>query len=143
MPKYLIERSLPGAGSLSHEALAGAAARSNAVLREMNTKGTSIEWVHSYVTGDKLYCVFNAPDETSIREHAKRGGFPVDRVEKVADIIDPKCQNPVIKLTYTMDGEPAPQETNVERTVLLRYDPTESSMIRLGDRVVVVEESKY
>ena len=60
-----------------------------------------------------------------------------------ADIIDPKCQNAVIKVTYTLDGEPAPQETNVERTVLLHYDPTGNTMIRLGDSVVVAEEATY
>ena len=86
MPKYVIERTVPGAGRLSSEELRQTAARSNGVLREL---GPDIQWVHSYVTGDKLYCVYNAAAADIIREHARRGGFPADRVEEVTAVIDP------------------------------------------------------
>jgi len=86
MPKFLIERNIPNAGSLSAEALRTVSRKSCAVLRSM---GPQIQWVHSYVTGDKVYCVYIAPDEASIREHARRGGFPADRISEVKHIIDP------------------------------------------------------
>lgn len=86
MPKFLIERNIPKAGSLSAEALQAIARKSCAVLHSM---GPQIQWVHSYVTGDKVYCVYIAPDEASIREHAQRGGFPADRISEVKHIIDP------------------------------------------------------
>lgn len=86
MPKFLIERNIPNAGSLSAEALRAISRSSCAVLRSM---GPQIQWVHSYVTGDKVYCVYIAPDEASIREHAERGGFPADRISEVKHIIDP------------------------------------------------------
>jgi len=86
MPKYVIERELPGAGKLSTEELKGIAMKSCDVLREM---GPKIQWLHSYVTGDKIYCVYIAPDEGAVREHARQGGFPANRVSRVATIIDP------------------------------------------------------
>jgi len=86
MPKYVIEREMPGAGKLSAQDLQGAAQKSCDVLREL---GPEIQWVESYVTGDKLYCVYLAPNEEMIREHARRGGFPADRISKVERVIDP------------------------------------------------------
>jgi Protein of unknown function (DUF4242) len=86
MPKYVIERDIPGAGSLTPEQLNGISQKSCNVLRSM---GPQIQWVHSYVTGDKIYCVYIAPDEESVREHAERGGFPANRVSEVMSIIDP------------------------------------------------------
>jgi hypothetical protein len=86
MPKYVIERDLPGAGRLSPEELAGISRTSCSVLSDL---GPSIQWVHSYVTADKIYCVYIAPDEQAIREHAKRGGFPANRISEVTTMIDP------------------------------------------------------
>ena len=86
MPQYVIERTLPGAGNLTAEQLKGVAQKSNTVLREL---GPQIQWLHSYVTGDKIYCVYNAPNADIIREHAKRGGFPADSVSEVKNVINP------------------------------------------------------
>ncbi len=86
MPKYVIERNIPNAGSLTADQLQAISAKSCSVLREM---GPQIQWVQSYVTGDKVYCVYIAPDEDSLRRHAEQGGFPVDVISKVATIIDP------------------------------------------------------
>ncbi|HEU0063929.1 MAG TPA: DUF4242 domain-containing protein [Flavisolibacter sp.] len=86
MPKYIIEREVPGAGTLSREELKAISQTSCGVLNEM---GTRIQWVESYVTKDKIYCVYIAPNEDMIREHAKKGGFPANSVEKVAEVIDP------------------------------------------------------
>jgi hypothetical protein len=86
MPKYLIERNIPGAGDLSSEELAGIARTSCGVLSEM---GPQIQWVESFVTPDKIYCVYIAPSEALVREHAARGGFPADRVSVVRRTIDP------------------------------------------------------
>lgn len=86
MPKYVIEREIPGAGDLSPAELQGISQKSCSVLREM---GPKIQWQHSYVTGDKVYCVYIAPDEDAVREHAEKGGFPANRVSKVETIIDP------------------------------------------------------
>ena len=86
MPKYIIERAIPGAGDLSSGDLHAIAQKSCGVLQEM---GPSIQWVESYVTGDKIYCVYNAPTEDAVREHAKRGGFPADEVNRVRSRIDP------------------------------------------------------
>jgi hypothetical protein len=86
MPKYVIEREIPGAGALSAEQLKGISQKSCGVLRNM---GPQIQWVESYVTGDKIYCVYIAPDEAMVREHAKQGGFPANRVSEVKAIIDP------------------------------------------------------
>jgi hypothetical protein len=86
MPKYIIEREIPGAGKLSAEQLHGIAQKSCGVLRSM---GSNVQWVHSYVTTDKIYCVYIAPDEASVRQHAEQGGFPANRVSAVTGIIDP------------------------------------------------------
>jgi hypothetical protein len=86
MPRYVIERNIPGAGSLSPQELKAISQKSCSVLGEM---GPTIQWVQSYVTDDRVYCVYNAPDEATVREHASRGGFPADRVSKVSSIIDP------------------------------------------------------
>lgn len=86
MPKYVIERDIPGAGDLPAHALQNISETSCSVLREL---GPSIQWVHSYVTGDKVYCVYIAPNEDIIREHAERGGFPANRISEVKTTIDP------------------------------------------------------
>ncbi len=86
MPKYVIERNVPGVGNLKPAELQAIAQKSCGVLRNM---GPQIQWVQSYVTGDKIYCIYNAPDEQSIREHAKQGGFPADSISEVKTIIDP------------------------------------------------------
>jgi len=86
MPKFVIEREIPGAGKLSSDELQGISQKSCGVLREM---GPRIQWLHSYVTDDKLYCVYIAPDEKAIREHAAKGGFPANRVSRIARVIDP------------------------------------------------------
>ena len=97
MPKYLIERELPGAGSFPAEALRGEAQKSVAVVAEL---GPEIQWQESYVTEDKVYCVFIASDEGLIREHARRGEFPLDRVSRVARMIDPTtAESPVGAVT--------------------------------------------
>jgi len=89
MPKYVIEREIPNAGALSSADLKGIAIKSCGVLADMNRSGTNIKWEHSYVTGNKIYCVYEAPDENSVRQHAERGGFPANKIEKVAVIINP------------------------------------------------------
>ncbi len=86
MPKYVIERTLPGAGKLSADELQAISAKSNQVLADL---GPEIRWLQSYVTDDKIYCVYVAPDPDIIFEHAKCGGFPADSVSKVATVIDP------------------------------------------------------
>jgi len=86
MPKYVIEREIPGAGNLPAAELQAVSQKSCGVLREM---GPLIQWVQSYVTGDKIYCVYNAPDEEAVREHARRGGFPANRISAVRTMIDP------------------------------------------------------
>jgi uncharacterized protein DUF4242 len=86
MPKYVIEREIPGAGNLSEAELRDISRKSVDVLKGM---GSEIQWLHSYVTGDKVYCVYLAPDEATVREHAKRGGFPANRVSAVRRLIDP------------------------------------------------------
>jgi len=86
MPKYVIERDLPGAGNLSPVELQGISQTSCGVLQQM---GSGIQWLHSYVTGDKVYCIYIAPNEEMIREHAQRGGFPANRVSEIKSIIDP------------------------------------------------------
>jgi hypothetical protein len=86
MPKYVIEREIPGAGALTADQLKGISQTSCGVLSNM---GPQIQWVHSYVTGNKIYCVYNAPNEEMVREHAKQGGFPANSVSKVSTIIDP------------------------------------------------------
>jgi cell division inhibitor SulA len=86
MPKYVIEREIPGAGKLSAEQLQAISQKSCGVLKEM---GSQIQWLESYVTDDKLYCVYIAPDEAMVREHARQGGFPANRVSEVKQMIDP------------------------------------------------------
>jgi hypothetical protein len=86
MPKFVIEREIPGAGKMSPEQLQAASQKSCSVLSKL---GPQIQWLHSYVTGDKLYCVYIAPNADLIREHAKQGGFPANRIEEVRTLIDP------------------------------------------------------
>src|SRR6266496_1490013 len=86
MPKYLIEREIPGAGSLSGQELQGISQTSCGVLQKM---GPQIQWVQSYVTGDKIYCVYIAANEEMIREHARQGGFPANRISEIKSTIDP------------------------------------------------------
>jgi len=86
MPKYVIEREIPGAGKLSAQELQAISQKSCGVL---NGLGPQIQWVQSYVTGDKVYCVYIAPNEGMVREHARQGGFPANRVSEVASVIDP------------------------------------------------------
>lgn len=86
MPKYVIERDIPGAGKLSAEELKSISQKSCSVLGEM---GPQIQWLQSYVTGDRVYCVYIAPNEKAVREHADRGGFPANRVSQVTTVIDP------------------------------------------------------
>ena len=86
MPKYIIEREIPGAGKLSAAELKGIAQKSCAVLDKL---GPRIQWVESYVTGDKIYCVYVAPNEHLVREHAQQGGFPANRISEIKKIIDP------------------------------------------------------
>lgn len=86
MPKFLIERNIPGAGNLSEEDLRAISQKSCGVLQNM---GPQIQWVQSYVTGDKITCVYIAPNAEMVREHARQGGFPADSVQEVRTIIDP------------------------------------------------------
>jgi len=86
MPKYVIERTVPGAGQMDQQALAAIAAKSNAVLSDL---GPDVQWVHSYVSDDKITCVYIARDDEIIREHGRCGGFPVDAVYQVRSVIDP------------------------------------------------------
>ena len=85
MPRWVIEREVPGAGNLTPEELQGLASKSCSVLRSM----PDVQWVESFVTDDKLYCVYIAPDEESVRQHAQRGGFPANRITRIAARIDP------------------------------------------------------
>lgn len=86
MPKFVIERNIPGAGKLTAEQLSGISQKSCGVIRAI---GPQIQWVESFVTDDKIYCVYIAPDESTVREHAKLGGFPADSVQQVRRMIDP------------------------------------------------------
>ena len=86
MPKYVIEREIPGAGNLSAEELQSISQKSCSVLNQM---GPQIQWVQSYVTGDKVYCVYIAPNEEMIKEHAEQGGFPANRISEIKSMIDP------------------------------------------------------
>ena len=87
MPQFVIERDIPGAGSLTEAQIRDVSLRSLGALHEM---GPQIQWLHSYVTEDKVYCVYLAPDEDTIREHARRSGIPANRVAAVRRLIDPK-----------------------------------------------------
>ncbi|PYT17908.1 MAG: DUF4242 domain-containing protein [Acidobacteria bacterium] len=86
MPKYVIEREIPGAGKLSSKELQAISQKSCSVLREM---GPQIQWVHSYVTDDKIYCIYVAPNEEAVRKHAQQGGFPANRISRIRTMIDP------------------------------------------------------
>ena len=86
MPKYVIERNIQGAGKLSSQELQAISQRSRDVLSKL---GPQIQWVQSYVTDDKFYCVYIAPNEEMVREHARQGGFPADRISEVRTVIDP------------------------------------------------------
>jgi hypothetical protein len=86
MPKFVIERDLPGAGRLSPAELQGISQKSCGVLREL---GPQVQWLHSYVTEDKIYCVYIAPSADAVREHAVRGGFPANRISEIRATIDP------------------------------------------------------
>lgn len=86
MPKFLIEREIPGAAQLSPGELKGISQKSCSILQEL---GPQIQWLQSYVTGDKIYCVYPAPNAEIIREHAERGGFPADRISEIKSVIDP------------------------------------------------------
>jgi hypothetical protein len=86
MPKFVIEREIPGLGDMSDQQVQAVSEKSCSVLRNI---GPQIQWLHSYATQDKLYCVYIAPDEETIREHARQGGFPANRIEKVLRVIDP------------------------------------------------------
>ena len=87
MPKFVIEREIPGAGSMTPEQLHAAATKSVEVLKEL---GPGIQWLHSYFTDNKVYCVYLAADENIIKEHARKGGFPANRISEIKTIIDPK-----------------------------------------------------
>ncbi len=86
MPKFLIEREIPGAGKLSPQELQGISQKSCSVLSGM---GPQIQWLESYVTDDKVYCVYIAPNEAVVREHARQGGFPANRISEIRSLIDP------------------------------------------------------
>ena len=86
MPKYIIEREIPGAGSLAYRELQDISQKSCGILSYM---GTKIQWVESYVTDDKVYCVYIAPNEETVREHAEKGGFPANRISQIRSMIDP------------------------------------------------------
>jgi hypothetical protein len=86
MPKFVVERDIPEVGSLSSEQLQAMSQKSCGVLREM---GSEIQWVQSYVSDDKIYCIYVAPDEEAVRKHAEQGGFPANRISQVRSVIDP------------------------------------------------------
>jgi Nickel responsive protein SCO4226-like len=86
MPKYVIEREIPGAGKMTPEELRGISQKSCAVIRKM---GPEIQWLESYVTDDKIYCVYIAPSADAVRQHATQGGFPANRISQVSQMIDP------------------------------------------------------
>jgi hypothetical protein len=91
MPKFLIEREIPNAGQLSSKQLQGVAQTSCSVLRQM---GPTIQWVQSYVTDNKVYCVYIAENEAAIRQHAQQGGFPANRISEIRSVIDPTTSEP-------------------------------------------------
>jgi uncharacterized protein DUF4242 len=89
MPKFIIEREISGAGQLSPDDLQAIASKSCGVIHDLNMSGRDVQWIQSFVTGDKVYCVYIAPDENAIREHARRGGFPANSIARVVQVIDP------------------------------------------------------
>ncbi len=86
MPKYVIERGFPGAGNLTADELKGVSLKSNQVIEQM---GPKVQWIESYITNDKIYCVYNAKSEEIVRDHAQQAGFPADLVSQVLPLIDP------------------------------------------------------
>jgi len=90
MPKYVIEREMPGAGNMTMEEKQDGARKSNAVIDGL---GAQIEWIHSYITPDKIYCIYLAPNKETIQQHAEMSGFPADRIEEVCALIDPTSAN--------------------------------------------------
>jgi len=93
MPKFVIEREIPGAGQMKTDELQAVSRKSCDVLRAM---GPQVQWVQSYVTGDKIYCIYNAENEELVREHARRGGFPANSVSRVMAVIDPTTAEPAM-----------------------------------------------
>ncbi|MDP9179752.1 MAG: DUF4242 domain-containing protein [Gemmatimonadota bacterium] len=89
MPRYLIRREIPGAGKLSRDELQQIAMKSNGVIHGLNLEGRDVQWVHSYVVDDGIYCVYNAPSADVVREHAMKGEFPANAVMDIREIIDP------------------------------------------------------
>ncbi len=92
MPKYVIERDIPGAGKLTADQLKAISQKSCAVLRGM---GPQIQWLESFVTDDRIYCIYLAPNAEAVREHAQRGGFPANRISEVKQVIDPTTAEPL------------------------------------------------
>ncbi|MEE8435513.1 MAG: DUF4242 domain-containing protein [bacterium] len=86
MPKFVIEREMPGAGNLSAQELQGAATKSNEVVEGL---GNGIQWVESFVTAEKIYCIYNSPSEDLIRQHSEKSGFPANRISRISSVIDP------------------------------------------------------
>src|SRR6202035_2841206 len=115
MPQYVIEREIPGAGNLSDAELQAVARKSVGVLKEL---GPEIKWLHSYVTGVKVYCVYLAPDEETVREHARRGGFPANRMSAVRRLIDPNTAN-CFKLSLEAE-DPLPRRHSALHGQLVR-----------------------
>ena len=101
MPKFLIEREIPGAGSLSQQDLKNISQTSCSVLQKM---GPQIQWLQSYVTGDKVYCVYIAPNEEMIREHARQGGFPANKVSEIKSVIDPAIHAAILPKTPAFEA---------------------------------------
>ncbi len=97
MPKFVIERNIPGAGQLSPDQLQGVAQKSCGVLREM---GPDIQWLHSWVADDHIFCIYIAPDEEQVREHARRGGFPADRVFRIQSRMDPTTADGYLEMAF-------------------------------------------
>jgi hypothetical protein len=89
MPQFLIERQIPGAGKLSSAELKAISQKSCGVLHDMNAAGKDVQWVQSYVTGDAIFCVYNAPDEKAVKEHATKGGFPANSIKRISRTISP------------------------------------------------------
>lgn len=93
MPKFVIEREIPGVGQMTSNDLQAVSRKSCDVLQAM---GPRVQWVQSYVTGDKIYCIYNAESEEQVREHARRGGFPANSVSRVTAVIDPTTAEPAM-----------------------------------------------
>lgn len=94
MPRFLIRREIPGAGKLSRDELQQIATKSNGVIHGLNLEGRDIQWVHSYVVDDQIFCVYNAPSADVVREHAMKGEFPANAVMDVREVIDPTTAEP-------------------------------------------------